>query len=88
MQDTVQYACRDGFILKGNKEMSCRKDGSFENLKPFCMRISCGTPPVVENSIVLSKLLIFSSKGTSSIFLNPLFQRRVVQYPWNFKMSS
>ncbi|XP_062305372.1 sushi, von Willebrand factor type A, EGF and pentraxin domain-containing protein 1 isoform X1 [Osmerus eperlanus] len=48
--DIILYSCLPGFDMKGDSVQTCQGDGVWSGAQPECVAVSCGPPPLVENS--------------------------------------
>ncbi|XP_069119974.1 protein lev-9-like [Argopecten irradians] len=58
----LQYICNDGFFLAGREERECLADGTWGGREPSCEKVTCGSPPVIENAIIVG----METRGTFS----------------------
>ncbi|MEE6459030.1 hypothetical protein FKM82_000515 [Ascaphus truei] len=49
---TVRYSCMDGFLLKGESEITCNADGMWSSELPYCIPVECPQPEEILNGIV------------------------------------
>lgn len=47
----VGYNCDIGYNLVGETDITCKERGSWDKSAPICQIVSCGPPPIVENSV-------------------------------------
>ncbi|XP_078575446.1 sushi, von Willebrand factor type A, EGF and pentraxin domain-containing protein 1-like isoform X3 [Branchiostoma floridae x Branchiostoma japonicum] len=48
----VQYSCKVGYELQGQRERRCQANASWSGRTPLCIPVSCGQPDTVENGKV------------------------------------
>ncbi|KAM4706820.1 sushi, von Willebrand factor type A, EGF and pentraxin domain-containing protein 1 [Discoglossus pictus] len=48
----VKYTCMDGFLLKGESEITCNDDGMWSPELPQCILVECPQPEEILNGIV------------------------------------
>ncbi|XP_008983383.4 complement factor H isoform X1 [Callithrix jacchus] len=51
----VQFACKPGYKIEGDKEIHCSDDGVWSKEKPNCVEISCKPPDVINGSPISKK---------------------------------
>ncbi|XP_001506259.4 coagulation factor XIII B chain [Ornithorhynchus anatinus] len=63
--DKVKYSCEDGYLMKGSKEIVCRK-GRWTT-PPDCVENNenCGPPPAINNGAFIDELLTSYPPGSS-----------------------
>ncbi|XP_068090442.1 sushi, von Willebrand factor type A, EGF and pentraxin domain-containing protein 1 isoform X2 [Hyperolius riggenbachi] len=49
---SVQYSCMDGFLLRGQAEITCNADGNWSPDLPSCVPVECPQPDEILNGIV------------------------------------
>nr|XP_057922474.1 sushi, von Willebrand factor type A, EGF and pentraxin domain-containing protein 1 isoform X2 [Doryrhamphus excisus] len=47
----VQLSCDPGFYLVGEPVLQCQNKGEWSHPLPSCQRVSCGSPPPLENGV-------------------------------------
>ncbi|XP_051818518.1 sushi, von Willebrand factor type A, EGF and pentraxin domain-containing protein 1 [Antechinus flavipes] len=48
----LHYSCNPGFELNGSHRRTCQEDSKWDGNEPICIPLTCGPPPVSENSQV------------------------------------
>ncbi|XP_038067159.1 sushi, von Willebrand factor type A, EGF and pentraxin domain-containing protein 1-like [Patiria miniata] len=51
----VEYRCQLGFNLIGQLVRSCDTDGQWNGSAPHCERVTCDSPPTIQNADLVSK---------------------------------
>ncbi|XP_053321831.1 sushi, von Willebrand factor type A, EGF and pentraxin domain-containing protein 1 [Spea bombifrons] len=49
---TVKYSCMDGFLLKGESEITCNANGKWSSDLPHCIPVECPQPEEIPNGIL------------------------------------
>nr|XP_015201270.1 PREDICTED: sushi, von Willebrand factor type A, EGF and pentraxin domain-containing protein 1 [Lepisosteus oculatus] len=52
--DVAVHSCQPGFQLQGPRERICGASKQWSPSAPVCVRVSCGTPPTVENAVAMA----------------------------------
>ncbi|XP_041475001.1 sushi, von Willebrand factor type A, EGF and pentraxin domain-containing protein 1-like isoform X1 [Lytechinus variegatus] len=45
---SVTYDCDHGYIINGDREISCMSNGQWSSSPPFCQAVPCGKPPEMD----------------------------------------
>ncbi|XP_030635356.1 LOW QUALITY PROTEIN: sushi, von Willebrand factor type A, EGF and pentraxin domain-containing protein 1 [Chanos chanos] len=49
--DMIMYTCLPGFELQGDSVRICQDDKTWTGVRPVCVAVSCGPPPLVQNAV-------------------------------------
>ncbi|XP_060064245.1 protein lev-9-like [Ylistrum balloti] len=49
----LQYFCKHGYFLAGREERECLADGTWGGREPSCEKVTCGSPPIITNAIIM-----------------------------------
>ncbi|KAH0517158.1 Sushi, von Willebrand factor type A, EGF and pentraxin domain-containing protein 1 [Microtus ochrogaster] len=60
----VTFSCEEGYQLLGVSKVTCLENGEWDQVRPSCEAISCGSPPAPENGGVVGSVFTFGSKVT------------------------
>ncbi|XP_059154885.1 sushi, von Willebrand factor type A, EGF and pentraxin domain-containing protein 1-like [Physella acuta] len=60
------YSCDEGYELVGSSLLECGSNQQWNNVKPICTVISCGTPPTVPNGVLRCPSTSYQSTCTLS----------------------
>ncbi len=58
-EDRLRLMCMTGYVLMGSEFCVCGADGRWKDTDAACEPISCGTPPFINNTVVLSRQYAF-----------------------------
>ncbi|XP_044748344.1 sushi, von Willebrand factor type A, EGF and pentraxin domain-containing protein 1-like isoform X2 [Coccinella septempunctata] len=59
---SVHFDCTSGYKMVGENMMLCLEDGTWSNLQGECVRISCGSPGILQNGLVYGNSYYFEDK--------------------------
>ncbi|KAJ8008467.1 hypothetical protein DPEC_G00105120 [Dallia pectoralis] len=61
----VAYSCDKGFLIRGEKRRTCKADGEWGGVLPFCQPVLCPFPPLLKNGFIQNKgRFFYNSKVT------------------------
>ncbi|KAL3266100.1 hypothetical protein HHI36_010286 [Cryptolaemus montrouzieri] len=60
-EDSISFACHEGYILEGKSVSDCRADGSW-SAWPKCIKVSCGSSEFLENGKVFGNSHYFGDE--------------------------
>lgn len=66
MGSEVMFGCDHGYELVGPARLECLETGEWHDTLPYCRALSCPTPTVPENSIMIGNNFTYGSKVTFS----------------------
>ena len=49
----VAYECNEGYNLIGDPNRTCLKTAEWNGTDPYCEKVSCGTPPTLDNGYIV-----------------------------------
>ncbi|KAK3796935.1 hypothetical protein RRG08_032239 [Elysia crispata] len=58
-ESEVTYSCIDGYELQGEAVRTCQASLSWSGQLPVCFRVSCGSPPLLDNGNIIGSSYLF-----------------------------